>query len=114
MTMTGHDRRLRFKVCLAVVALTIAFGACEVGARLLFPAPPDGTRQPQVAYYQDPEIRYVIAPNQQGWIDDGLVTVNYMGFRRHEVDSTKLPHRFHNVVTGYNVTLGWCFSANDT
>ena len=43
---------------------------------MMFPAPPDPTRQPQLGYVYDPEIRYVYAPNDKGYIDDGFVTIN--------------------------------------
>src|SRR5262252_1399109 len=80
---------LVFKLILFVFATTIGLALCEIGARLLYPAPPDPTREPQIAYRYDPELRYVLVPNQKGWIDDGLVTVNSLGFRGREVVTPK-------------------------
>ena len=94
------------KLTLAVVAVLAALGLCELCARLVFPAPPLA-RQPQLAYLYDPELRYVQAPAQQGWIDDGLVTVNSLGFRGPEVTLPKPPRRFRLAVIGDSLTLGW-------
>ena len=71
-------------------------------------------RQPQVAYLYDPEIRYVLAPSQQGWIDDGLITVNSSGFRGPEVVVPKPPGRFRIVVVGDSLTLGWGVADDET
>ena len=40
-------------------------------------------------YQSDPDIRYVLLPNQRGWIDDGFVTTNSLGFRGREVTLPK-------------------------
>jgi lysophospholipase L1-like esterase len=94
-------------VAAMLVAAFIAFGLCEVAARMIFPAPPDRTRQPPVAYLYDPELRYVLAPNQQGWIDNGLVTVNAAGFRsRTQTALPKPPGRYRIAVLGDSVTIG--------
>jgi len=104
---TSRPRRVVRGLAAVFVAALIAFVACEIAARIIFPAPPDRTRQPPVAYLYDPEIRYVLAPNQQGWIDDGLVTVNAAGFRsRTQTDLPKPPGRFRIVVLGDSVTIG--------
>jgi lysophospholipase L1-like esterase len=99
--------RLLRGVAAMLVAAFVAFGACEVAARMIFPAPPDRTRQPPVAYLYDPELRYVLAPNQQGWIDNGLVTVNAAGFRsRTQTDLPKPAGRYRIAVLGDSVTIG--------
>ena len=98
-----------------VVGALIAFGACEVAARMIFPAPPDRTRQPPVAYLYDPEIRYVLAPNQQGWIDDGLVTVNAQGFRSRTPTALPKPNgRFRIVTLGDSVAIGMGVADDET
>jgi lysophospholipase L1-like esterase len=89
------------------MATLVAFLVCEIAARMIFPRPPIGTREPQVAHLYDPEIRYVLAPSQQGWIDDGLVTVNALGFRGAAVEVPKPPGRFRVAVAGDSLTLGW-------
>jgi lysophospholipase L1-like esterase len=100
-------RKVLARICVALIAIGIAFGLCEVAARMIFPRPPMGTRQPQVAYLRDPELRYVLAPNQKGWIDDGLITVNSQGIRGPEVASPKPQGRFRIVIIGDSLTLGW-------
>jgi lysophospholipase L1-like esterase len=92
----------------------LALGLCELGARLLYPAPPDPTRQPQITYLYDPEIRYVNVPNQKGWIDDGFVTMNSRGFRGRETDIPKPAGRFRIVVIGDSLTLGWGVGDTET
>ncbi len=105
-TPTPPRRPLRSLAAIIVAAL-MAFGLCEVAARIIFPAPPDRTRQPPLAYLYDPEIRYVLAPNQQGWIDDGLVTVNAAGFRSRTPTALPKPAgRFRIAVLGDSVTIG--------
>src|SRR5260370_29076108 len=96
----------------ALGATLFAFLACEGAARAVFPAPPDSTRRPQIVYQFDPEIRYVILPNQRGWIDDGFVTTNSLGFRGREVASPKPRGRLRIVAIGDSVTFGW--GVNDT
>ena len=107
-------RFARGLAAIAVAAL-IAFGACELAARMIFPAPPDRTRQPPVAYLYDPEIRYVLAPSQQGWIDDGLVTVNAQGFRSRTPTALPKPDgRFRIVTLGDSVAIGMGVADDET
>src|SRR6476646_3134385 len=95
------------RVALSFAAMLFALGGCELAARLLFPAPPDPTRQPQIVYQYDPELRYVYVPGQRGWIDDGFVTINSLGFRGKEPVSPKPPGRFRVVVVGDSLTVGY-------
>ena len=88
--------------------------ACEVAARVVFPAPPDPTRQPQIVYRVDPEVRYVLSPNQKGWVDDGFVTTNSRGFRGGEVEIPKPPGRLRIVALGDSVAFGWGVNDADT
>jgi lysophospholipase L1-like esterase len=97
---------LGFKVALALIALLVAFLICELGARAVFPRPPDDLREPQIVYLFDPEIGYVLAPSQQGWSNDGFMTVNSLGFRGPEVALPKPPGRFRVVLLGDSVTVG--------
>ncbi len=99
---------------MAVLAIGLAFGLCEAGARMIFPRPPLASREPQISFLYDPEIRYVMAPAQQGWIDDGLVSVNSLGFRGPDVTSPKPPGRFRVVVVGDSLTLGWGVGDDET
>lgn len=117
MNPPASPARGRFARGLAAIAVAavIAFGACEVAARIIFPAPPDRTRQPPVAYLYDPEIRYVLAPNQQGWIDDGLVTVNAQGFRSRTPTALPKPEgRFRIVTLGDSVGIGMGVADDET
>lgn len=98
---------LSFKIALGLFSTLLALVVCELAARLYFPAPPDPTRQPQITYLYDPEIRYVNVPNQKGWIDDGFVTMNSKGFRGRETDIPKPAGRFRIVIIGDSLTLGW-------
>jgi len=93
-----------------------AFAAitCEVAARIAFAAPPNSTRQPQIAYQYDPEVRYVPLPNQKGWIDDGFATTNESGFRGPN-PATPKPHGLVRVVAvGDSVTFGFGVNDDDT
>jgi lysophospholipase L1-like esterase len=101
----------RHRLGLALGAVLFAVATCELAARVIFPAPPNPTRQPQIGYRVDPEIRYTPLPNQRGWIDDGFVTTNSLGFRGPEPALPKPPQRFRIVAIGDSVTFG--FGVND-
>jgi hypothetical protein len=105
---------LGFKIGLVAFATMIAFGLCELGARLVYPAPPDPTRQPQIVYRYDPELRYVFEPNQKGWIDDGFVNINSLGFRGGETAIPKPAGRFRLVVIGDSLAMGWGVGDDET
>jgi lysophospholipase L1-like esterase len=106
--------KLATRAGLAVCSALVAFGLCEVAARMVFPAPPDPGRQPQIVYRYDPELRYVLSPNQKGWIDDGLIKVNALGFRGREVSVPKPAGRFRIMVIGDSLTLGWGVGDDET
>jgi lysophospholipase L1-like esterase len=107
-------RRSSAKVTVAAVAVFVALGACELIARVVLPAPPDDTREPRIAYRYDPEIRYVLSPSQQGWIDDGWLTINSLGFRGHEIETPKPPGALRIAVIGDSVTMGWGVGDGET
>lgn len=113
-TAVGLRPTILSKIGLALVAVAFALGLCELGARMVFPRPPVGTREPQLALLYDPEVRYVMAPSQHGWIDDGLVTVNALGFRGPEVAVPKPHGRFRVVVVGDSLTMGWGVADDET
>lgn len=102
------------KTALALGAMVVASVACELGARMLFPKPPEPARSPQLAHLYDPEIRYVMAPSQQGWIEDSFIRVNALGFRGPEVVVPKPSGRFRIVVIGDSLTLGWGVADDET
>jgi lysophospholipase L1-like esterase len=102
------------RIVLTAVAISLALAGCEVMARMLFPAPPDPTRQPQIVYRVDPELRYVLSPDQHGWIDDGMVTTNSFGFRGNEIVVPKPVDLFRVVALGDSVTFGWGVNDPDT
>src|SRR5436309_1458419 len=110
----GRKTPLSFKLALGLLSTIFALGVCEIAARIIFPAPPDPTREPQITYRYDPEIRYVNVPNQKGWIDDGFVTMNSQGFRGRETDIPKPAGRFRIVTIGDSLTLGWGVGDNET
>lgn len=113
-TPPARPAPLGFKIVLAAIALLFAFMLCEIGARIIFPAPPDPTRQPQLGYVYDPEIRYVYGPGDKGWIDDGFVTINSQGYRGREVQVPKPPGRFRIVTIGDSLTMGWGVNDEET
>jgi len=106
--------RLWQKVTISLVALLIALAVSELVARAILPAPPNGVRQPQITYLYDPEIRYVMAPSQQGWIDDGFLRINSFGFRGRELTIPKPAGTFRVAVIGDSVTLGWGVADDET
>jgi lysophospholipase L1-like esterase len=101
-------------ISISVAATLLGLAACEVAARAVFPAPPDPTREPQIVYRADRQVRYVLSPNQKGWVDDGFVTTNSRGFRGREVDIPKPSGRLRIVALGDSVTFGWGVNDADT
>jgi len=108
------NSRMLPKIGLALFTALMMVGVCELAARAVFPAPPNPTREPQIVYLSDHEIRYVNLPNQKGWIDDGFVTINSLGFRGPEIRSPKPKGRFRVVVIGDSVTFGWGVGDTET
>lgn len=104
----------RTRLGVTAAATLLGLAVCEVAARIVLPAPPDSTREPQIVYRVDPEVRYVLSPNQQGWIDDGFATTNSRGFRGGEVDIPKPPGRIRIVALGDSVTFGFGVNDSDT
>jgi lysophospholipase L1-like esterase len=104
----------RHRVGISAAATLFSLAICEVAARIVFPAPPDPTRQPQIVYRIDPDVRYVLSPNQHGWVDDGFVTTNSRGFRGREVDVPKPKGRLRIIALGDSVTFGWGVNDADT
>lgn len=107
-------KSLFHKIGLAAFTALVMLGLCELAARTFLPAPPDGTRQPQIVYRYDPEIRYVYVPDQQGWTDDGFANINSLGFRGPEVTVPKPAGRFRVAVIGDSVTMGWGVNDEET
>jgi lysophospholipase L1-like esterase len=112
--MTRSRSGIGSKLALASFTIFVALVLCEIAARLVLPAPPNASREPQIQYFADPDIRYVFAPSQRGWIDDGLITVNAQGFRGSDVAVPKPSGRFRIVVIGDSVTMGWGVADDET
>ena len=77
---TGWRKRL----VLLSGSCAIALLACEILARIMYPAPPYSYREPALVFLQDEHLSYFHKPNQVGWIDDGLATINSFGLRGAE------------------------------
>jgi len=103
---------VKARIGLLIVAILVALASCEIAARIVFPAPPDPTRQPQIVFRYDPDLKYIPVENQRGWVDDGFVTTNSLGFRGPEIATPKPSGRFRVVALGDSVTFG--FGVNDT
>src|SRR5262245_42871555 len=105
----GRGKRSQWlkKLGLVFLSVIVAFLLCEIVARLIYPAPPYPWHQPPIVYLSDKELGYVHLPNQKGWIDDGFVTINSLGFRRRELESPKPRGRYRLVVLGDSIALGW-------
>jgi lysophospholipase L1-like esterase len=105
--------RLRKKLLALALGLSLALLILEVGTRIIFPAPPNPYRAPQIVYRPDPELGYVHVPGEQGWIDDGWVTINSLGLRDTELRE-KQSDESRVFVIGDSVTLGWGVNDDET
>lgn len=107
-------RRLLPKLAAASLAFLFSFLVCEVAARLVFPAPPDPAREPQIVYVLSKEVGYLHLPNQRGWIDDGFVTINALGFRGSEPRSPRPSGVPRLLVVGSSNSVGWGVQDDET
>ena len=102
------------KLLLGCVAVVVAFGVCEAGARLVYTAPPEPAREPQLLFQRDPALGFIHMPNQVGWLDDGLASVNAMGLRGR-LPQTPAPAGLLRVLAiGDSTTFGWGVNDDET
>jgi hypothetical protein len=59
-------------------------------------------------------LSYFHEPNQVGWIDDGLVTINSIGLRGDEPIRPKTASIYRILVLGDSITLGWGVNDDET
>jgi len=97
---------LKTKLAVLAAAMFVAFGLCEIGARLMFPAPQDPGREPRILFQSQPWGGFVHLPNQQGWMDDGFITVNSLGLRGPEPESPRVPGHPRVLAIGDSTTFG--------
>jgi lysophospholipase L1-like esterase len=98
---------LRLKLAAAAMAAVVACGLCEIAARIAFPAPPDPAREPQILYQSDPDVGFLHVPNQRGWLDDGLATINSLGLRGELPVMPKPAGSIRILAIGDSTTFGW-------
>ena len=102
------------KLMVALGSTLLGLLLCEAIARVIYPAPPSVGREPQLLYVSDPELGFFHQPNQRGWLDDGLVTINSWGFRGREVESPKPRGTFRIAVLGDSIAVGWGVADGET
>lgn len=102
------------KALVALFAIVIAVGLCEVAARVAFPAPPDRLREPRLLYQADPELGFFHVPDQQGWLDDGFATINGLGLRGAMPVMPKPAGTFRILAVGDSTTFGWGVNDDET
>ena len=98
---------LRAKLTVATFAVVVGFCLSEVGARVLYPAPPEPLRAPQLLYESHPDLGFFHAPSQAGYLDDGLATINEMGFRGELPSVPKPEGEIRVLAIGDSTTFGW-------
>jgi lysophospholipase L1-like esterase len=96
----------RAKLALLAGAMLMAFGVCEIAARLIFPAPQDSSREPRIAFQSQPWGGFVHLPNQKGWMDDGFVTINSIGLRGPEPETPRIAGHPRVLAIGDSTTFG--------
>ena len=105
---------LRVKLLAAAVAAVLAFGVCEIAARLAFPSPPNPLRDPQILYQSDPDVGFIHVPNQHGWLDDGFANINALGLRGPMPEMPKPAGSIRILAIGDSTTFGWGVNDNET
>jgi lysophospholipase L1-like esterase len=103
----GPTVRLRTKLAAAVVAVVVGFGLCEIAARIIYEAPPDPSREPQLLYQSNPDVGFLHVPNEQGYLDDGFATINALGLRGPLPEMPKPAGTVRVLAIGDSTTFGW-------
>lgn len=98
----------------ASLAVMLALGACELIARFAYEAPPDPMREPPLLFERHPEIGLLQVPNQAGYLDDGLATINALGLRGELPETPKPANQFRVLAIGDSTTFGWGVDDTDT
>ena len=112
-----HERQpigWRAKVFASVLALAVGFGLCEIAARVLYPAPPEPAREPQLLFQSDPQVGFTHVPGQAGFLDDGLATINAKGLRGDLPETPKPLGSLRVLAVGDSTTFGWGVNDRDT
>jgi hypothetical protein len=99
---------------LLALAVAVAFVLCEIIARITLPVPPYPYRKPFLAFVGDRELTYFHMPNQAGWIDDGLATINGLGLRGPAPAIPKPESIFRILVVGDSIVFGCGVNDDDT
>jgi lysophospholipase L1-like esterase len=97
-----------------MTAMVVAFGLCELGLRLVAPAPPLPGREPQIVFQSDPNVGFLQAPNQVGWLDDGMATINSLGLRGDLPMIPKPSGAVRVLAIGDSTTFGWGVGDSET
>jgi lysophospholipase L1-like esterase len=105
---------LKARLVAAGLALFIGVAACELIARLVYPAPPQLGREPQLRFQSDPALGFVHVPNQSGYLDDGLATINELGLRGRTPAIPKPANTFRILAVGDSTTFGWGVGDDET
>ena len=119
--MEGRDKvtdaplvSLKAKLMAAALAVVVGAGLCELAARVVYPAPPSPAREPQILYQADPDLGFIHVPNQSGYLDDGLATINSLGLRGPLPEIPKPEHEFRVLAIGDSTTFGWGVNDDET
>lgn len=102
------------KLAAAGAAILIAFGLCEIAARIIFPAPPQIAREPQLLFLANSDTGFLHVPNQTGWLDDGPATINALGLRGPAPVVPKPRESVRILAVGDSLTFGWGVGDSET
>lgn len=105
---------LRAKLLAAALSVVVCFALAELGARMFYPRPPQLGREPQLRYQPDPDVGFFHVPNQSGYLDDGLATINDLGLRGARPDIPKPRDGVRVLAVGDSTTFGWGVDDGET
>ena len=74
---------------------------------MVYPAPPQPAREPQLLFQSDPEVGFVHVPSQAGFLDDGWATINSLGLRGDMPEPEKPAGGVRILAVGDSTTFGW-------
>jgi lysophospholipase L1-like esterase len=102
------------RIAVAAMAVLIALVGCELAARLMYPTPPMPGREPQLRFRSDPNVGFIHVPDQQGYLDDGLATINALGLRGPLPEIPKPEGQLRILVVGDSMMFGWGVNDDQT
>src|SRR5437899_2023802 len=101
-----HRRGLRRELVLLVCSIGLTLVVGETVARLVIPSPLPWL-YPQLRYRTDPDLVFVLAPDQTAFTADKPVRINSRGLRGEEINGARNPGYLRLLWLGDSIVFGF-------